>query len=311
MVDKQQELSDKQGSATSEELELWGMGQARSQWNRFVYGFSQHKLGVAGFFLMVIFVLVAIFAPVLSPHDPNEVNLQLMNKPPTKEHLLGTDGVGRDMLSRLIIGSRVSLTVGVVAVGIYCVLGIIIGGTAGFFGGKVDMLISRFIDVMMCFPSFMLIITVASVLSPSIFNVMIIIGVFGWTGVARLIRGQILSLREQDFVLAAESVGVKSSRILFRHIFPNAMTPVIVAATMGLAGAIMAEAGLSFLGLGVQEPNPSWGSMLQTAMGIETLQNRPWRWIPPSALIASLVLATNFFGDGLRDALDPHMARIR
>ena len=284
-------------------------GAVRSRGSRFVYRFTRHKLGMAGLVVLTIFVLAALLAPLLTRYRPNDVDLRMMNKPPSRQHILGTDGVGRDMWARLLYGSRVSLSVGVVAVGIYCSIGVVVGGLAGFFGGVVDMVISRFIDVMMCFPSFMLIVTVAAVLSPNIFNVMLIIGIFGWTGVSRLVRGQFLSLREQDFVMAARCVGVRSGRIVFRHILPNAIAPVIVAATMGLAGAIMTEAGLSFLGLGVQEPNPSWGSMLQTAMSMDVLENMPWRWIAPGILIALTVLATNFLGDGLRDALDPHTGR--
>ena len=278
----------------------------RTLFGRFAYRFSKHKLGMAGLAVILLFALIALLAPLISPYHPNEADFTAMNKPPSGAHVLGTDAIGRDMASRLLYGSRVSLSIGLVAVGIYCAIGVFLGGLAGFFGGWVDMLISRFTDVIMCFPSFMLIITVASVLPPNIFNVMLIIGIFGWPGVSRLVRAQFLTLREQDFVMAARCVGVRSGRIVFRHILPNALAPVIVSATMGLAGAIMTEAGLSFLGLGVQEPNPSWGSMLQTAMAMVVLEHMPWRWIPPAALIAITVLAVNFFGDGLRDALDPH-----
>ena len=231
-----------------------------------------------------------------------------MRQAPSPAHVLGTDPLGRDVWTRLAYGTRVSLAVGLVAVSIYTTIGVVLGGLAGYFGGRVDMVLSRFTDVMMCFPSFMLIVTVAVVLPPNIFNVMIIIGIFGWTGIMRHVRAQFLTLRERDFVLAARCVGVSSGRIVFRHILPNAIAPVVVAATMGLAGAIMTESALSFLGLGVQEPMSSWGSMLQDAMSLPILQTMPWLWLPSAVAIAITTLSVNFVGDALRDALDPHMS---
>ena len=275
--------------------------------SRFVSRFLRHKMGMVGLGVILILALMAIFAPIVGLQDPNKIDLTVMRQPPSPDHIMGTDPIGRDAWARLVYGARVSLSVGLVAVGIYCTIGILLGGVAGYFGGWVDMVISRFTDIMMCFPSFMLIITVAIMLPPNIFNVMVIIGIFGWTGVSRLIRGQFLSLREQDFVMAARCGGVRSGRIVFRHILPNAIAPVVVAATMGLAGAIMTESGLSFLGLGVQEPQSSWGSMLQDAMSLPILETMPWLWLPPALAIAVTTLSVNFVGDALRDALDPHM----
>src|SRR5205823_6290286 len=183
-------------------------------------------------------------APVLGGYDPNDANLRMINQPPSAAHILGTDSVGRDTWARLVYGARVSLSVGLVAVGIYSVIGIVFGGVSGYFGGRVDMAIMRFTDAMMCFPSFMLILTVAAMLTPSVFNIMIIIGIFGWTGICRLVRGQFLSLRERDFVVAAHCVGASNMRIVFRHILPGAIAPVIVAASLGISGAILTEAGL-------------------------------------------------------------------
>lgn len=280
----------------------------RGPQSRFIRRFRRHRLGLIGVGILFVLVLAAIFAPFVAGQDPLRADLRSVDNLPSAKHLLGTDPVGRDTWARLIFGSRVSLSVGLVAVAIYVTIGVILGGLSGYFGGRTDMLIMRFTDVVMCFPSFMLIITVASILPPNIFNIMIIIGIFGWTGVCRLVRGQFLSLRETDFVLAAQAVGVPSRRIVFRHIFPNAIAPVAVAATLGLSGAILAEAGLSFLGLGVQEPMSSWGSMLQTAMSLPILQTMPWRWLPPALAISLTVLAVNFAGDGLRDALDPRMS---
>lgn len=273
---------------------------------RFRRRFLRHKLGLVGVIVLLVLGFAALFAPVIAGQDPLNVNLLIIDAPPSNVHILGTDSVGRDNWARLVYGARVSLSVGLVAVSIYMSIGVLLGGIAGYFGGRVDQLIMRFTDVMMCFPSFMLIITVASSLPPSIYNIMIIIGIFGWTGSCRLVRGQFLSLRTLDYVVAARSVGVRDMRIIFRHILPNCIAPVIVSATMGLAGAIMTEAGLSFLGFGVQEPMPSWGSMVNVAMNLPVLQDLPWRWMPPAAAIAITVLAVNFAGDALRDAFDPH-----
>lgn len=281
-------------------------GAPVSTTSRFRRRFLRHKLGLLGVGVLLLLSLMAVTAPVITFYDPYDPDLRAINQAPSAAHFLGTDSVGRDNWSRLVYGARVSLSVGLVAVSIYISIGVILGGLSGYFGGGVDMLIMRFTDVMMSFPTFMLIVTVASALPPSIYNIMIIIGIFGWTGICRLVRGQFLSLRERDFVLAARAMGVPNGRIVFRHILPNAMGPVIVAATLGLAGAILTEAGLSFLGFGVQEPMPSWGSMVQLAMSLPILENMPWRWVPPALMISITVLAVNFAGDAVRDALDPH-----
>lgn len=276
--------------------------------NRFLRRFRRHRLAVLGLAALSLFALIAILAPFVTFYHPNGIDLTVMRQAPSTAHVLGTDPLGRDVWTRLAYGTRVSLAVGLVAVSIYTTIGVVLGGLAGYFGGRIDMVLSRFTDVMMCFPSFMLIVTVAVVLPPNIFNVMIIIGIFGWTGIMRHVRAQFLSLRERDFVLAARCVGVSSGRIVFRHILPNAIAPVVVAATMGLAGTIMTESALSFLGLGVQEPMSSWGSMLQDAMSLPILQTMPWLWLPSAVAIAITTLSVNFVGDALRDALDPHMS---
>ncbi|MDE0632774.1 MAG: ABC transporter permease [Caldilineaceae bacterium SB0661_bin_32] len=274
--------------------------------NRFLRRFRRHRLAVLGLAALSLFAFVAILAPLVTFYDPNGIDLTVMRQAPSPAHVLGTDPLGRDVWTRLAYGTRVSLAVGLVAVSIYITIGVVLGGLAGYFGGRVDMVLSRFTDVMMCFPSFMLIVTVAVILPPNIFNVMVIIGIFGWTGIMRHVRAQFLSLREREFVLAARCVGVSNGRIVFRHILPNAIAPVVVAATMGLAGAIMTESALSFLGLGVQPPMSSWGSMLQDAMSLPILQTMPWLWLPSAIAIAVTTLSVNFIGDALRDALDPH-----
>ncbi|MCY4410151.1 MAG: ABC transporter permease [Caldilineaceae bacterium] len=272
---------------------------------RFWRRLFRHKLGMIGLVMLLLLVFAAIFAPLLAGVDPAAMDLKLKNKPPSPEHILGTDAIGRDVWARLVFGARVSLSVGLVAVGIYTSIALILGSISGYAGGQIDNLIMRFTDIIMCFPTFLLIITVAAVLPPNIFNIMVIIGIFGWPGMTRLIRGQFLSLRGQDFVIAAVAVGVPTRRIIFRHILPNVVGPVVVAATLGLAGAILTESSLSFLGLGVQQPTPSWGQTLTTALQLPILENMPWRWLPSATAIAFAVLSMNFFGDALRDAFDP------
>ena len=275
--------------------------------HRFWRRLTRHKLGMIGLGMLVILVIAAVFAPIVAGVDPVAMDLKLKNKPPSAEHILGTDAIGRDVWARLVYGARVSLSVGLVAVGIYTSIALVLGSVAGYVGGHVDNAIMRFTDIIMCFPTFLLIITVAAVLPPNIFNIMIIIGIFGWPGMTRLIRGQFLSLRSQDFVTAAVAIGAPTRRIIFRHILPNVVGPVVVAATLGLAGAILTESSLSFLGLGVQQPTPSWGQTLTNAMQLPILENLPWRWLPSAVAIAFAVLSMNFFGDALRDAFDPRM----
>jgi len=272
---------------------------------RFWRRLRQHKLGMIGLTMLILLVVAAIFAPLVAGKDPVFMDLRMKNQPPSLAHLLGTDAIGRDGWARLVYGARISLSVGLVAVGIYTAIALVLGSISGYMGGFVDSAIMRFTDIIMCFPTFLLIITVAAVLPPNIFNIMVIIGIFGWPGMTRLVRSQFLSLRNQDFVLAAVALGVPTRRIIFRHILPNVVGPVVVAATLGLAGAIMTESSLSFLGLGVQQPTPSWGQTLTTAMQLPILENMPWRWLPSAVAIAFTVLSVNFFGDALRDAFDP------
>ncbi len=272
---------------------------------RFWDRFRRHRLAVVGMSMLAVLCFAAIFAPLLTNQDPNAVDLSAYRMPPSSEHWLGTDSAGRDVFSRLLYAGRISLSVGLVAVSIYVVIGVVLGGLAGYFGGWVDGIVMRLADMVLAFPAIIVIITIVSIVGPSIINVMFVIGLLGWPPIARLVRGEFLTLREREFVVASVATGATSSRIIFRHVFPNAMTPVIVNATFGMASAILLEAGLSFLGLGVQPPTASWGNMLNAAQSITILEEMPWLWIPPGVMIVIAVLSINFVGDGLRDALDP------
>ncbi len=274
-------------------------------WGRF----RRHKVALVGTFILLILVIGAVGAPIIARNDPYKVSISSYRKPPRAANILGTDSSGRDVLSRLLHAGRVSLSVGLVAVAIYATIGIILGALAGFYGGWVDSLIMRAADIVLAFPTLILIITIVSILGPSIYNVMLVIGLLGWPPIARIVRGLFLTLREREFILAGRTIGASNSRLIFRHILPNALAPVIVAATFGMASAILLEAGLSFLGLGVQPPTPSWGNMLTDAQSLTVLESMPWLWIPPGIAIALAVLAINFIGDGLRDALDPYLLR--
>ena len=276
-----------------------------SFWSRF----RRHKLAAIGITMLTILSLAAIFAPLLTTYNPNAVDLSAYRMPPSSDHWLGTDSAGRDVYSRLLYAGRISLSVGLVAVSIYVLIGTVLGGLAGYFGGWVDGVIMRLADMVLSFPAIIVIITIVSIVGPSIVNVMLVIGLMGWPPIARLVRGEFLSLREREFVVASQATGASNLRIIFRHVFPNAMTPVIVNATFGMASAILLEAGLSFLGLGVQPPTASWGNMLNAAQSITILEEMPWLWVPPGLMIVIAVLSINFVGDGLRDALDPRATR--
>jgi peptide/nickel transport system permease protein len=269
--------------------------------------FRRHRLALLGLALLVLFGLAAIFAGNLAGFDPNRGDLTQLRAPPSAKHLLGTDSAGRDVVARLLFGARISMTVGIVSVLISAAIGTLIGLQAGYVGGWVDNVLMRFTEVIMTFPVLFAVIVLVALVGPNVFNVILVIGVLGWTGLARLVRGQVLSLRETDYVLAARATGARDWRILSLHILPGVLPYVMVASTLGMASAILTEAALSFLGLGVQIPISTWGNMLYSAQSLTVLQSMPWLWIPPGAAIALSVLAANFVGDGLRDALDPRM----
>ncbi|GER75089.1 oligopeptide ABC transporter permease [Weizmannia acidilactici] len=270
--------------------------------------FLKHKLAVAGFTVFVLFILVALAAPVLAPYNPNKI-FSDFEAAPSSQHLLGTDQVGRDVMSRLIYGTRVSIVVGIGAVAIYVAIGIVLGLVAGYFGKWIDMVIMRLTDVFMSFPYFMVILVLVSIIGPSLFNITVVIGLLGWPAIARLVRGSVLSIKEMDYVKAAVALGYSTPKILFQHILPNALAPIFVNATFGVASAIILEASLSFLGMGVRPPAASWGNMLTQAQSITVLSSQPWLWIPPGLMILLAVLSINFIGDGLRDAVESQQAK--
>lgn len=266
---------------------------------------QKYGLLYLGLLLVGTVSLAAIFAPLLTPYDPNSLNIDHLLQGPSSTHFFGTDALGRDVFSRMLYGGRVSLWVGFVAVGISTAIGLALGLTAGYFGGLVDEIIMRGVDVMLCFPSFFLILAVIAFLEPGLTNIMIVIGFTSWMGVARLVRAETLSLRKRDFVQASRLAGAGPIRIMLTHILPNAITPVLVSATLGVAGAILVESSLSFLGLGVQPPNPSWGNLLMD--GKEVLEIAPWLSIFPGMAILLTVLGYNLLGEALRDILDPRL----
>jgi len=259
----------------------------------------------AGLLLVGSISLASLLAPVLAPCDPLAIDVDAILTPPGPGHLLGTDALGRDVLSRMLHGGRVSLWVGFVAVGLSVAIGLFLGLCAGYFGGLIDEAIMRGVDVMLCFPSFFLILAVIAFLTPSLTNIMVVIGLTSWMGVARLVRAETLALRGRDFVAAARVSGMGAPGILFFHILPNAIAPVLVSATLGVAGAILTESSLSFLGLGVQPPMPSWGNILME--GKEVLEVAPWLSIFPGVAILLTVLGYNLIGESLRDILDPRL----
>ena len=277
----------------------------KQQIKNFWRHFKKNRLGVGGLVIIVIVFFIAIFAPFLSLYDPGKTDVSLKLKPPSSQHYLGTDQLGRDVFSRMLYGSQISLSVGFVAVGISILIGIMVGAMAGYKGGWVDSLLMRFVDIMLSFPSFFLILTVVAILRPNIYNVMIVIGITSWEGTARFVRAEFLSLRERDYVQAARALGVKDRRIIFRHILPNALAPVFVTASLGVASAILVEAGLSFLGFGVQPPAPSWGNILTE--GRTYIFDAWWLTVFPGLAILITVLSFNLFGEGLRDAIDPRL----
>ncbi|PYM99429.1 MAG: peptide ABC transporter permease [Candidatus Rokuibacteriota bacterium] len=265
----------------------------------------RNQLALFGGVVVVCLATLAILAPLIAPWDPNRPDIKKILDPPSKSHPLGTDQLGRDALSRMLYGARVSLAVGFVSVGIATLIGIALGAVAGYHGGTVDAMVMRLVDLMLVFPRFFLLLAVLAFLRPSIWTIMVVIGLTGWMSVARLVRAEFLSLREREFVLWSQSIGASAFRIIWRHILPNAMAPVLVAMTLGIPAAILTESGLSFLGLGVQPPHASWGNILNE--GKDAIEIGWWLSAYPGVAILVTVLSYNLLGEGIRDALDPRL----
>jgi peptide/nickel transport system permease protein len=280
--------------------------------------YRRHKPAMVGTIIVLILALAAVFAPLLTPYDPEKTDLDHMLQPPSVSHPMGTDELGRDLLTRILYGGRVSLSIGVMAMALAVFVGATIGGLSGFYGGWIDNILMRFTDMMLSFPQLFILIILAIALRDipiealrgtafaSVFSIVLVIAVLAWMQVARLVRASFLSLKEKEFTEATRCIGTSNSRIMLRHLLPNAMSPIIVAATFRVATSIITESGLSYLGFGVQPPTPTWGNMLKNAQ--ELMTRAPWTAIFPGLMIFVTVIAINFVGDGLRDALDPYKA---
>jgi peptide/nickel transport system permease protein len=274
--------------------------------------FLRYRLAIVGVVMLTIIILMAIFAPALTPWPPNWLDLDTgARHPPNAAHILGTDVSARDIWARVLYGARTSILVGFGAVSLYLVIGTLMGLAAGFYGRFIDQGIMRFTDTIMAIPPLLLIIVFVSLVGPSIVSVIAVIGLLGWPVTCRLVRGQLLVLRESEFITASRVVGVPDRTILFRHMLPNILGPLTVVATFGVATAVLLESSLSFLGLGVRPPEASWGNLITEATSPVVLTQLPWQWVPAAIMITSTVLAVNFIGDGLRDAIDPRAAKGR
>ncbi len=291
---------------SSPSLELHGIKTTRDTMLQIVARkFFRNKLAVIGGIFLIIIISAALLAPVIAPYSPEKQNLLEKLSAPSSEHLLGTDRFGRDIFSRLLYGARISLLVGFASVLGSITIGTFLGAIAGYVGGIVDALIMRFVDIILSIPSIFLLITLVTIFKPGVDKLILIFALLGWTTTARLVRGEFLSLRSREFVLASKTIGTKAHKIIFSHILPNAMGPIIVSATLSVGYVILAESGLSYLGLGIQPPVASWGNMLQDAQNFTILLNSWWYPLGPGLMILLTVICFNFVGDGLRDALDP------
>jgi peptide/nickel transport system permease protein len=286
------------GAASEAAAEVVVESWAKITWRRF----CRNKVALGSMLIFLGIILIAILAPVIAPFDPNKT-VGDFAAVPSATHLLGTDDVGRDVLSRLIYGSQVSLIVGMGSVVIYASIGIALGLLSGYFGGMADSVIMRITEVFMAYPHFMIIMVIVSLIGPNMITVMLVMGLMGWPPICRLVRGEVLKIKSMDYIASAVVTGYSAYTIVFKHILPNVLSPILVNATFGIASAILMEASLSFLGLGVQPPTASWGNMLTSAQSLTTLSEEPWRWIPPGIAILVAVLTINFLGDGLNEAV--------
>ncbi len=277
--------------------------------NEIIDAFKKNKLALISLIFILLIIITAVFAPYISPYNPDKIDVNAILQPPSLSHLLGTDQLGRDVLSRLIYGSRISIEVGFIAVSLSLLIGIFIGAYAGYYGGIMDSILMRFVDIMLTFPSFFLILAISAILKPSIINIMIIIGLTSWMGIARIIRAEFMQNSEKDYVLAAKAAGASDSYIMFFEILPNTIAPILVSATLGVAMAILIQASLAFLGIGITPPTPSWGGML--SRGKTYIMVAWWLTLFPGIAILLTVLSFNLIGEAVRNALDPRYSSER
>ncbi len=281
----------------------------RGYWSGVIKRLKKNKLAIISLFILIIIILGCILIPIISPYPMERTNIEMGDQPPSAAHWFGTDIIGRDLFTRLFYGGRISLGVGLAVVVLECLVGVVIGAIAGYYGGLVDTILMRIAEIFMSFPFLMICITVVSILGNSIPTLIFVLAMLSWPSIARIVRGQILTLRNLEFMEACEALGISDFSRLFKHLFPNVLAYVIVYATLGMASVILTETALSFLGLGVSPPTPTWGNMIQDARNIIVIQSKWWYWIPPGLCIFISVMCFNILGDGLRDAIDPKMKR--
>lgn len=290
------------------ELEVNTVRKHRTPFQLAMNRFLKNKLAIIGSIILLIIIITAVFAPFITDHDPTKADLLIVDHPPSSEHILGTDASGRDTFARLLYGARVSLTIGVSAMLFTLTIGLILGALSGYYGGMIDNVIMRFADLVLALPFLVLALTIIALLDQVTIGLFItIIAITAWPNLTRIVRGTFLSLREQEFVLGARTIGASDFRIIFKHLIPNAIGPIIVNATLMMATMIIVESALSFIGMGIPQPTPTWGNMISEAQNIRILRYHPEAWIPPGLAILATVLSINFIGDGLRDAFDPKL----
>lgn len=281
----------------------------RTYWGSVLYRFRKNRLAMVSLVVLTCIVLACVFVPLISPHSMESTNLMARDLPPSSEHWLGTDKIGRDLFTRMFYAGRISLGIALAVTAIQCVIGVILGSIAGFYGGVIDAVIMRICEIFLAFPFLMICITIAAVFGNSIPTLIFTLAILSWPSIARIVRGQILTLREMEYMEACEALGISDMRRIFKHLLPNVLAYVIVYATLGMASVILTETSLSFLGLGVSPPTPTWGNLIQEARNLLVIQSKWWYWIPPGLSIFVSVMCFNLIGDGLRDAIDPKMKR--
>ncbi|HQB63760.1 MAG TPA: ABC transporter permease [Sedimentibacter sp.] len=281
----------------------------QSYWGEVFFRLRKNKMAMFSLYILVAIILLCIIIPIISPYEIQTTNLAGKDQSPNSRHLLGTDLIGRDLFTRLFYAGRISLGVALAVVAIECVIGVILGSISGFYGGIIDAVIMRIAEIFMSFPFMIITITIVAVFGNSIITLILVLALLSWPSIARIVRGQILSLREMEYMEACEALGISDIRRIFRHLLPNVLAYVIVYATLGMASVILVETSLSFLGLGVSPPTPTWGNMIQEARNMLIIQHKWWYWIPPGIAIFISVMCFNILGDGMRDAIDPKMKR--